>query len=47
LGNAFEQLGRPEDALEAYRESHALYPELPAVKTRLEQLEAEIEGDVL
>ncbi|MEP1231546.1 MAG: tetratricopeptide repeat protein [Litorimonas sp.] len=47
LGNAFEQLGRQEEALEAYRESHALYPELPAVKTRLEQLANELEGDVL
>ncbi len=47
LGNAFEQLGRQEDALEAYREANALYPELKAVKDRLAQLEDEVEGDVL
>lgn len=47
LGNVFEQLGRQDEALQAYREANALYPELAPVKSRLEQLESEIEGDVL
>jgi len=47
LGNAFERLGRQEEALEAYREANALYPELAQVKERLKALEAEVEGDVL
>ncbi|WP_409432432.1 tetratricopeptide repeat protein [Litorimonas sp. RW-G-Af-16] len=47
MGNVFEQLGRQEDALEAYREANSLYPELKAVKERLEILEAEIEGSAL
>jgi len=47
LGNAFEQLGRQEEALEAYRAANVLYPELKAVKDRLAVLEAEVEGDVL
>ena len=47
LGNVFEVLNRPDDALEAYREANRLYPELKAVKERLEQLEVEIGGTVL
>lgn len=47
MGNVFEQLGRQDDALEAYREAHKLYPELKAVKDRLEALEGELEGAVL
>ena len=47
LGNVFEALNRPDDALEAYREANRLYPELKAVKDRLEQLEGEVEGTVL
>ena len=47
LGNVFEVLNRPDDALETYREANRLYPELKAVKERLEQLEVEIGGTVL
>ena len=43
----FEALNRPDEALEAYREANRLYPELKAVKERLEQLEGEVEGTVL
>jgi tetratricopeptide (TPR) repeat protein len=47
MGNVFEQLGRQEEALEAYREANKLYPELKAVKDRLEALQSDIDGDVL
>jgi len=47
MGNVFEQLGRHEEALEAYREAHKLYPELKAVKDRLGALQSDIDGDVL
>lgn len=47
MGNAFEALNRPEEALEAYREANRLYPELKAVKDRLEALERDVEGSVL
>lgn len=47
MGNAFEALNRPDEALEAYREANRLYPELKAVKDRLEALERDVEGSVL
>ena len=47
MGNVFEVLNRPEEALEAYREANRLYPELAAVKERLEELEGDVEGSVL
>jgi len=47
LGNVLEALNRPDEALEAYREANGLYPELIAVKERLEELEGEVEGTVL
>ena len=47
LGNVFEYLGQQEQALEAYREAHKVYPELKGVKDRLKTLEADLEGDVL
>jgi tetratricopeptide (TPR) repeat protein len=47
MGNVFEVLNRPEDALEAYREANRIYPELKAVKDRLGELETEVEGTVL
>lgn len=47
MGNVFEALNRPDEALEAYREANRLYPELKAVKDRLEALEVEVEGSVL
>lgn len=47
MGNVFEQLGRNEEALEAYREANKLHPQLKAVKDRLDALEISINGDVL
>ena len=47
MGNVFEQLGRQDEALEAYREANKLYPELKAVKDRLESLQNDLDGDVL
>ena len=47
MGNVFEQLGRQEEALEAYREANKLYPELKAVKDRLGAMQSAIDGDVL
>jgi len=47
MGNVFEQLGRQDEALEAYREANKLYPELKAVKDRLEAMQSAIDGDVL
>lgn len=47
MGNVFEQLGRQEEALEAYREANKLYPELKAVKDRLGALQSALDGDVL
>lgn len=47
MGNVFEQLGRNDEALEAYREANALHPQLKAVKDRLDALESEVNGEVL
>ena len=47
MGNVFEALGRQDEALEAYRESNRLYPELKAVKDRIGALEKEVDGSVL
>jgi len=47
MGNVFEQLGRGDEALEAYREANKLHPQLKAVKDRLAELESTINGDVL
>jgi tetratricopeptide (TPR) repeat protein len=47
MGNVFEQLGRQDEALEAYREANKLYPELKAVRDRLGALQSDIDGDVL
>jgi len=47
MGNVFEQLGRQDEALEAYREANKLYPELKAVKDRLGALQSDLDGDVL
>lgn len=47
MGNVFEQLGRQDEALEAYREANKLYPELKAVKDRLGALQSDVDGDVL
>jgi len=47
MGNVFEQLGRNEEALEAYREANSLYPTLKAVKERVDALQSSLQGDVL
>ncbi len=47
LGNVFERLERRSEALEAYREANRLYPELKAVKDRLELMQGEVEGGLL
>jgi len=47
MGNVFEQLGRQDEAFEAYGEANKLYPELKAVKDRLGTLQSDIDGDVL
>jgi len=47
MGNVFEQLGRQDEALEAYIEANKLYPELKAVKDRIGTLKSDIDGDVL
>ena len=47
MGNVFEQLGRQDEALEAYREANKLYPELKAVKDRFGTMQSEVDGDVL
>jgi tetratricopeptide (TPR) repeat protein len=44
MGNVLEVLNRPDEALEAYRESNRLYPELKAVKDRLAELDTEVNG---
>lgn len=47
MGNVFEQLGRNEEALEAYREANKLHPKLKAVKDRVDALQSSLEGEVL
>lgn len=47
LGNIFERIGKQDAALEAYRQANDLYPELKAVKDRLELLGGTDDGDVL
>lgn len=47
MGNVFEQLGRNDEALEAYREANKLHPTLKAVKDRVDALENSLQGDVL
>jgi len=47
LGNIFERIGKNDAALEAYAQANALYPELKAVKDRLDLLRQSSEGDLL
>lgn len=47
LGNVLERLGRPNDALEAYREANRLYPALESVSERVDALELSLNGGVL
>ena len=47
LGNIFEQLGRTDEAFEAYSEAHKLYPALKAVEDQMNKLRKDAEGDVL
>lgn len=47
MGNVLERLGRQDAALEAYREANRLYPELDAVKERVDMMRNSVEGSVL
>lgn len=47
LGMIFEELGRPEKALEAYRAADAVNPHLPDVKDAIARLEAALSGQDL
>ena len=47
LGNILEKMGRNAEALEAYEEAQKLYPELDALKQRVQFLESQLNGDVL
>ncbi len=47
MGNILEKMGRGTEALQAYEEAHALYPELDALKKRVQFLESQLNGDVL
>jgi tetratricopeptide (TPR) repeat protein len=47
LAMIFEELGRPEKALEAYRAAQSVNPHLTAVKESIERLEAELSGQDL
>jgi tetratricopeptide (TPR) repeat protein len=47
LGNVLERLGRPEEALDAYREANQLYPALESVSNRVDALELRLDGGVL
>jgi Flp pilus assembly protein TadD len=47
MGNVFEKLGRTDEAYQAYIEALALYPEHPAIKSRVGTLQGKIDGGVL
>ncbi len=47
LGMIFEELHRPEKALEAYRAADAVNPHLPDVKEAIARLESELSGQDL
>ncbi len=47
LGSIFEQLGKPEKALEAYRAALAIHPHMAEVLDAVKRLEAETQGQDL
>jgi tetratricopeptide (TPR) repeat protein len=47
LGMIFEEIGKPEKALEAYRAAQAVNPHLETVNTAIERLEAGLSGQDL
>ena len=47
MGNILEKMGRGAEALQTYEEARKLYPELDAVKQRVQYLESQLNGDVL
>jgi tetratricopeptide (TPR) repeat protein len=44
LGQIFEELGRPDDALGAYRAALAIHPHLDGVRASVERIERETRG---
>lgn len=44
LGSILEQIGKPQDALEAYRQVLTIHPHVEDVKTAVERLEVETQG---
>lgn len=47
MGNVLEKLGRTSEAFETYKAALDLYPEHPAIKDRVQTLQAQIDGEVL
>ena len=47
LGTVLERLGRPEDALDAYREANRIHPTLESVSDRVDALELQLDGSIL
>lgn len=47
IGNVLEKLDRNDEAFEAYQEVLKLYPEHPAIKSRVKELQGQIDGEVL
>jgi len=47
IGNVLEKLGRNDEAFEVYQEVLELYPEHPAIKSRVKDLQGQIDGEVL
>jgi tetratricopeptide (TPR) repeat protein len=44
LGLIFEELGRKEQALAAWRLAHAIHPHSPGINAAIERLEREVSG---
>ncbi|MBA3520594.1 MAG: tetratricopeptide repeat protein, partial [Rhizobiales bacterium] len=44
LGMILQNIGRKEEALEAFRRALAVHPQMPAIRQRVEALSLEVEG---